>query len=238
MGHPKVPDATWHVEGGHAALEKAIGSFRIAISWFPGGQRYTGKGLGTEANPIAGPGFPFPIDPNPIRSLPGGHASPGTRHRTEDVGLARVGIGLPSQISCLEATTAALGLAMTRVLLIGLAGALGTVARYGVAMWARGALGATFPYGTLLVNVAGCFLIALVMQLSVSTSMIPETLRLTLTTGFMGGLTTYSAFDFETTTFVKERAWGTAALYVGVTLVVCFLAGLLGMAIAKRFAEA
>lgn len=127
---------------------------------------------------------------------------------------------------------------MTRVLFIGLAGALGTLARYGVAVWAGRALGTTFPYGTLIVNLMGCFLIAFVSQLALSTTLISPTLRLTLTTGFMGGLTTYSAFDFETTILLKERAWGGAALYVGVTLVGCFAAGLLGLAVARRFAEA
>jgi fluoride exporter len=130
------------------------------------------------------------------------------------------------------------GWRMTRVLLVGLAGALGTLARYGVAVWAGRAIGTTFPYGTLLVNLAGCFLIAFVSQLALSTTMISPTVKLTLTTGFMGGLTTYSAFDFETTILLKERAWGAAGLYVGVTLLGCFAAGLLGMAVAKRFAEA
>ena len=61
---------------------------------------------------------------------------------------------------------------MTRFLLIGFAGALGTLTRYQVGLWAGRALGASFPFGTLAVNVAGCFLIALIAELAASTSLI------------------------------------------------------------------
>jgi CrcB protein len=63
----------------------------------------------------------------------------------------------------------------------------------------------------------------------------PTNLRLFLTTGIMGGLTTYSTFDFETTMFLHSGARLSALVYVAVTLVVCFVAGLLGMAIARLF---
>jgi len=125
---------------------------------------------------------------------------------------------------------------MTRLLLIGFAGGLGTLARYGVGLWAGRTLGTAFPYGTLAVNVVGCFLIALIAEIAVSTSLIPPTLRLTLTTGFMGGLTTYSSFNFETTRFFQDRAWASGLLNFGLTLESCFVAGLLGLAVARRVA--
>lgn len=125
---------------------------------------------------------------------------------------------------------------MTRVLLIGLAGALGTLSRYGVGLWAGRTLGTGFPYGTLIVNVVGCFLIALIYQLALSTTLISPTLRLTLTTGFMGGLTTYSTFNYESTDLLRQRAWAEGFLNIGVTLVACFVAGLLGLALARRLA--
>jgi fluoride exporter len=123
---------------------------------------------------------------------------------------------------------------MTRVFLIGLAGAFGTLTRYGIGLWAGKALGTGFPYGTLLVNLLGCFLITAISYLALATTLVSPTLRLTLTTGFMGGLTTYSSFDLETTNLLRERAWLTAAANVGVTLAGCFLAGLLGLALARR----
>jgi CrcB protein len=122
---------------------------------------------------------------------------------------------------------------MNQVLLIGLAGGLGTLARYGIGYWAGKALGAGFPYGTFIVNVAGCFLIALVSELAVSLVVSPG-LKPILTTGFMGGLTTYSSFNYETTSLLRDRAWLTGLLNMGLTLVVCFLAGLLGLALARR----
>jgi CrcB protein len=125
---------------------------------------------------------------------------------------------------------------MTRLLLIGFAGALGTVARYQVGLWAGRTLGTAFPYGTLFVNIVGCFLIALVAELAVSTALISPTLRLTLMTGFIGGLTTYSSFNYETTRFFQGRAWASGLLNLGVTVVACFVAGLLGVAVAKRVA--
>ena len=125
---------------------------------------------------------------------------------------------------------------MTRLLLIGFAGGLGTLARYGVGLWAGRTLGTAFPYGTLAVNVVGCFLIALIAEIAVSTSLIPPTLRLTLTTGFMGGLTTYSSFNFETTRFFQDRAWASGFLNFGLTVGSCFVAGLLGLAVARRVA--
>lgn len=125
---------------------------------------------------------------------------------------------------------------MTRVLLIGLAGALGTLSRYGVGLWAGRTLGTGFPYGTLIVNVVGCFLIALIYQLALSTTLVSPTLRLTLTTGFMGGLTTYSTFNYESTDLLRQRAWAEGFLNIGVTLVACFVAGLLGLALARRLA--
>jgi CrcB protein len=120
------------------------------------------------------------------------------------------------------------------LLWICLAGAIGTGARYAVSVAAARWLPLGFPYGTLAVNVVGCFLIAAVMQASVMSSTVSDTLRLTLTTGFLGGLTTYSAFNFEVTKFFRDGAPLTGVVYLLVTLVGCALAGLLGTAFAAR----
>jgi fluoride exporter len=72
------------------------------------------------------------------------------------------------------------------------------------------------------------------MHLALTTTMVPETLRLALTTGFLGGLTTYSSFNYETTTLVQKSSWSVGALNFGVTTVACLAAGLLGVAVARR----
>ncbi len=127
---------------------------------------------------------------------------------------------------------------MAQLFWICLAGAVGTGARYGVGVWAARMFGASFPYGTLTVNLVGSFLISVVLVLAVSTEHIGPTLRLALTTGFMGGLTTYSSFNSETLRYFDERAWGMGALYVLITGGGCLAAGALGLVVARRFTGA
>jgi CrcB protein len=123
---------------------------------------------------------------------------------------------------------------MVKFLMVCLAGAIGTGLRYGVGLWAGRAIGAGFPYGTLIVNVAGCFVIAAIAHVALATTLLSDTLRVTLMTGFVGGLTTYSAFNLETTRLLQERAWALGLLNLFLTLFVCFGAGLLGLALARR----
>jgi len=123
---------------------------------------------------------------------------------------------------------------MERFFWICLAGAAGTGSRYLVGLWAGQRLGAGFPYGTLIVNVIGCFLITLVMHLALNVATFPPTLRFALTTGFMGGFTTYSSFNYETTKLLQDGTPLVALLNVGATVVLCFVAGLLGMVLARR----
>ena len=127
---------------------------------------------------------------------------------------------------------------MERFLWICFAGALGTGVRYLVGLWAAQRFGIGFPYGTLIVNVVGCFLIAVVLQLALSVTSFPVNLRLALTTGFMGGLTTYSSFNYETTALMQSGNARTAALYFAVTVVGCIAAGLLGTVLVRRLAGA
>ena len=126
---------------------------------------------------------------------------------------------------------------MERFLIVCAGGAAGSGSRYLVGLWAGKQFGSHFPFGTLIVNLVGCFLIALVMQLAVGIEGFPENLRLGLTAGFMGGLTTYSSFNFETTNLLRQRAWAAGLANLGLTLGACFIAGMLGLALANRIAE-
>jgi len=125
---------------------------------------------------------------------------------------------------------------MERFLIICASGAAGTGVRYLVGVWAGQRFGPSFPVGTMIVNVVGCFLIALVMQLSLSLADFPVNLRFALTTGFMGGLTTYSSFNYETTKLVQDGSYALAAVNLVVTLAACAVAGLLGLLLARKLA--
>jgi fluoride exporter len=122
---------------------------------------------------------------------------------------------------------------MERLLWICLAGALGTGTRYLVSLWAAERFGTLFPYGTLLVNLAGCFVMGFVVHLALGVASLSPTVRLALTTGFLGGLTTYSSFNFETTKLAADGALGLAAVYLCVTLLGCFAAGFAGIALGR-----
>ncbi len=122
---------------------------------------------------------------------------------------------------------------MSRFLWVCLGGALGTGARYLLSGWALKALGPSFSYGTLAVNVLGSFLLAGLMYAGTETTTISATTRIVLTTGVLGGFTTYSTFSYETMKYLQDGAWGIATLNVLVTVLGCLCACLLGWASAK-----
>jgi fluoride exporter len=124
---------------------------------------------------------------------------------------------------------------MSRFLWICVAGAMGTGARYLVALWAAQRFGAGFPYGTLIVNVTGCFMIAAIMHLATVNAW-PATVRAALTIGFLGGYTTYSSFNYETARLLEEGAFATALLNVALTICSGFAAGWLGLLLARQLA--
>jgi len=120
-----------------------------------------------------------------------------------------------------------------RVLIVFGSGGAGCVARYLVAL----AVGRrAFPYATLVVNIVGSFLIGFILELALARKDVPANLQLALTTGFMGGFTTYSSFNFETTKLVLDGHPARGLLNVGATLAGGIAAGLLGLWVARRLA--
>ena len=126
---------------------------------------------------------------------------------------------------------------MERVLYICLGGAIGTGLRYLTSSLAVRWLGVDFPYGTLIVNVVGSFLIGLIQQVGATSLLIPETTRLFLTVGIMGGLTTYSSFSYETLRLAQIGAWGQAWINVLVTTAVCLGVCVLGIVVGRMIVE-
>ena len=122
---------------------------------------------------------------------------------------------------------------MSRFLWICLGGAAGTGARYFLSGWALAAWGPAFPWGTFAVNAIGSFLLGLIMQVGVATPLLSPTLRLTLTTGVMGGFTTYSTFNWETMRYIQDGAWRLALGNVVLTLILCLAAGFAGVALGR-----
>jgi fluoride exporter len=123
---------------------------------------------------------------------------------------------------------------MARFFLICLGGAVGTGARY-LFSTAMTRLFGNFPFGTLGVNVIGSFFASLVMVLALERSTLSPDVRFFLVTGVLGGFTTYSSFNYETLHLAQSGAVGLAAVNVAVTLVVCLLAGIGGIALARAF---
>jgi CrcB protein len=104
---------------------------------------------------------------------------------------------------------------MRDLLLVGMGGFLGSVTRYALGAWVTQQAGASrFPFGTLAVNVIGCFAIGLISGIAEQSSTFSPHTRLLLITGVLGGFTTYSAFAYESYFLAREHAWALAAVNV------------------------
>ncbi len=116
---------------------------------------------------------------------------------------------------------------------VALFGALGCLTRYVLSGWVYGILGRSFPYGTFAVNILGAFIIGLIMEFGIRSTLIPPTLRMGLTVGFLGGLTTFSTFSYETFRLLEEGDFITASANVLLSVLVCLLFTWLGITAAR-----
>jgi CrcB protein len=122
---------------------------------------------------------------------------------------------------------------MMNVLVIGIGGFVGAVARYGMAVWIGQRWGRSFPLGTFVINVSGSFLIGLLMTLMAERFTENPQWRLLLVVGFLGAYTTFSTFEYETGALLKDGEWLFAGLNVVLSVIVGFAALKLGEVIAK-----
>jgi CrcB protein len=118
-----------------------------------------------------------------------------------------------------------------KLLLIAAAGGLGTLARYGLAGAVQNLAGRTFPWGTVVVNVLGCFVFGALWSAMQDRLAVSVQMRQIVLVGFMGAFTTFSTFVFETGQLTRDAQWimaagnlalqngvGLAALFAGLTL--------------------
>lgn len=122
-----------------------------------------------------------------------------------------------------------------RIFLIGLFGAIGTLTRYGVQGLVQINMGSTFPYGTLLINLTGCFFLGLIGQLTLNRIVVAPEWRVAIAVGFFGGYTTFSSFGWETAKMLEDGEWLRASTYVAASVVFGLLLSLAGIRLANRF---
>jgi CrcB protein len=114
------------------------------------------------------------------------------------------------------------------ILFIALAGAAGTLARFGTERLVQGRL------ATLLVNLVGSLILGFVVHYAMRSSAIAPELRAALTIGFCGAFTTMSTFSYESLALLAQGQYDRAALYMGATIIGCLGAVLAGMGLAER----
>ena len=122
-----------------------------------------------------------------------------------------------------------------RIFLIGLFGAIGTLARYGLQGVVQIKIESTFPYGTLLINLTGCFLLGLIGQITLNRVIVPPEWRMAIAIGFFGGYTTFSSFGWETAKMLEAGEWLWATSYVAASVVLGLLLSVGGIRLANRF---
>lgn len=122
---------------------------------------------------------------------------------------------------------------IANILIVALGGGIGAVTRYAVSLWTAARFGSTFPYGTLLVNVIGCFIIGVFMTLVTEKMVVSPYWRLLVATGFLGGLTTFSSYSYETFTLLKEAGMVSAFYNIAANLITGFFATWLGIQAVK-----
>lgn len=119
------------------------------------------------------------------------------------------------------------------LVIIGIGGFIGAIARYVIAQWIGQKWGRSFPLGTFFVNVSGSFFIGLFMTLLTERFMANPQWRLLLVVGFLGAYTTFSTFEYETGSLIKDGEWIVAAMNVTLSVFLGFAALKIGEIIAK-----
>jgi len=120
------------------------------------------------------------------------------------------------------------------IVMVGVGGAAGSSLRYILSGMVQSQTASGFPFGTLLVNLIGCFVIGLLVGISISAPVkMSDHLRLVFATGFCGGFTTFSAFSAETVALVDKGEMGLAVTYITISVLMGLAATFAGIMINK-----
>ena len=122
-----------------------------------------------------------------------------------------------------------------RLLLIAVFGAAGTLARYGLQGLVQVRVGSTFPWGTLFINLTGCFFLGLIGQMMLNRMMVSSELRVAIAVGFFGGYTTFSSFGWEAAKMLESGEWLRSMTYVAASVVLGLLLSVAGIRLGNRF---
>ena len=122
-----------------------------------------------------------------------------------------------------------------RLLLIAVFGAVGTLTRYGLQGLVQVRAASTFPWGTLLVNLSGCFFLGLIGQMMLNRMMVSSELRVAIAVGFFGGYTTFSSFGWEAAKMLEAGEWLRSMTYVAASVLFGLLLSAMGIRLANRF---
>lgn len=122
---------------------------------------------------------------------------------------------------------------MNNILLVALGGAIGSVCRYLVGIWALRQFGPAFPWGTLTVNVVGSFAIGFMAELIMRRFDMSTDLRLFIITGILGGFTTFSAFSLDVISLVERGATVAGAAYLVASVAISLGAVFGGLALGR-----
>ena len=126
---------------------------------------------------------------------------------------------------------------MKAIILVACGGAVGAVLRYAIGVWSRELFGPEYPWGTFFVNVLGCLLMGVLVQL-IDVAIASDQARLLIGVGLLGALTTFSTFGYDTVICVRQLGWTLALANVAANVVCGLFAVVLGMALVRWLVSA